>query len=349
MKSRPSPRIRLPLPALLAAALAAATAPLFAERPTCFRSSNENSAAFTVVGNEATMNGIIDGNTPARVRALLMNHPEVDTIAMDNVPGSDNDSANVTAARLVRQAGLATHIVSNGVVSSGGVDFFLAGAVRSIHPSVCEVGVHSWSGGGVADASTLPRGDRRHLLYLSYYRDIGIGQDFYFFTLGAADADDIYNMDDTDLALFGMTGAAFTPLPPAPQVRVGKRANPSGRALAVKLRETRPAMVHFTAVNGSDFFDYLEVRGSRPGRGLRSTTIQTTGGRRNVTAALSGVGVRLLSVDPGEGAAFLTTLRAASRKVRIRQRLSYTSSSELTPSRRQTATVSVSGGRQRKS
>lgn len=198
MKTRTFPRIRLPWPALFAVEL---LPQLHAERPACFRASDMNSTAFTVAGNEAKMNGIIDGNTPARVRALLTNFPAVDTIVLDNVPGSDVD------------------------VSSGGVDFFLAGAVRTIEPDVCEVGVHSWSGGGVTDASTLPRGDRRHLLYLSYYRDIGISEDFYFFTLGAADANDIYNMDDTDIALFGMTGAAFTPTPPAPQVRVGSSAS----------------------------------------------------------------------------------------------------------------------------
>lgn len=190
-----------------------------AERPSCFRFDSfwdNNSVAFSVNGTVATMNGVIDGSTPAAVRSLLRDHPNVERIEMDYVPGSDNDAANVAAARLVRDAGIATHIVANGVVASGGVDFFLAGAVRTIDPAVCEVGVHSWAGGGIANPAALPRTHPEHLLYLSYYRDMGIDDEFYFFTLDAAPANDIYNMDDFDIAMFSMTGTAVNPGPARP-------------------------------------------------------------------------------------------------------------------------------------
>ena len=174
----------------------------------CGASADGSSAYFTVNGTNATMRGYIDGNTPGRVDALIANNPEVDTIIMENVPGSDNDTANLQAARKVRDAGLATHVPSGGLIASGGVDFFLAGALRTIDPSYCGVEVHTWAYGNGTLGSSLARSHPDHQPYLSYYREMGIAEDFYWFTLDAPrhPSTDTYNMNPTDIDFWGLEG-----------------------------------------------------------------------------------------------------------------------------------------------
>lgn len=93
---------------------------------------NYKPASFTVEGNKAIMTGAIDAKTPERVAALINDHPEVKTIIMQDVEGSVNDEANLVASRRIRQHGFTTHVPANGVIASGGTDFFLAGVERSI-------------------------------------------------------------------------------------------------------------------------------------------------------------------------------------------------------------------------
>lgn len=157
---------------------------------------------FSVDGDVATMTGEITGRTPDKVAELLDAHPNLSTIVLLDVPGSLDDVANVEAARLVRAAGLATHVPADGEIASGGVDFFCAGVTRSAE-SGARFGVHSWSGGGV-EGWELDRDDPEHELYLDYYVEMGIPEDFYWFTLEAAEARDIHWMSEEELATYGL-------------------------------------------------------------------------------------------------------------------------------------------------
>ncbi|MFT5530530.1 MAG: hypothetical protein ACI91O_000543 [Candidatus Poriferisodalaceae bacterium] len=80
---------------------------------------------------------VIDSSTPDAVRALLEDHPQVTTIVLGFVPGSADDEANLEAALLIRDAGLATHVPADGQVASGGADFYWftleAAPAESIH------------------------------------------------------------------------------------------------------------------------------------------------------------------------------------------------------------------------
>lgn len=158
------------------------------------------SAQFDVRGEVAHMVGVIDGTTPARVLELVLGSPRVNTIALRDVPGSIDDEANLWAASLIRRFGLRTKVPSSGVIASGGVDFFLAGAERSVETGA-RLGVHSW---GTADEQgrDLPRSDEAHRLYLDFYREIGIPASFYWFTLEAAPADSIHWMTADELTQF---------------------------------------------------------------------------------------------------------------------------------------------------
>lgn len=164
---------------------------------------DEQSATFTIEDDTAVMVGVIGAGTPDAVRALVDDHPEVSTIELVDVPGSENDEANLEASLLVREAGLATHVPSDGVIASGGVDFFLAGASRSWDDGAM-FGVHSWASGST-EGRDVPRDDPEHDLFLDYYDEIGVDEDFYWFTLGAADADSIHYMTDDELEEYGFS------------------------------------------------------------------------------------------------------------------------------------------------
>ena len=89
-------------------------------------------ATFEVQGEQAVMIGVIDGTTPDEVQDLIDAHPNVTTIVMQDVEGSADDEANLVAARLVHQHGFHTHVPADGLIASGGVDFFLAGTTRTV-------------------------------------------------------------------------------------------------------------------------------------------------------------------------------------------------------------------------
>ncbi|MEM7166711.1 MAG: hypothetical protein AAF581_14685 [Planctomycetota bacterium] len=149
-------------------------------------------ATFVVVGDRAIMTGVICATTPTRVKALFREHPNVRAIEMREVPGSVDDAANLEAARYLRTQGLETLVPRDGEIASGGVDFFLAGASRTVEIGA-RLGVHSWGFDGFQGAD-LPREDPQHRMYLEFYEEMGIPVDFYWYTLRAAPADGVHWM-----------------------------------------------------------------------------------------------------------------------------------------------------------
>lgn len=160
-------------------------------------------ASFTVDGDQVIMSGVIDSTTPDEVERLIDEHPEVKTIVMQEVDGSADDEANLIASRLVRQHGFNTHVPADGMIASGGVDFFLAGVERTVETGG-KLGVHSWAGDGVT-GDQVPRDDPQHNLYLDYYAEMGIPAEFYWFTLQAAPAEDIYYMTADEMNQYQIT------------------------------------------------------------------------------------------------------------------------------------------------
>lgn len=158
----------------------------------------ESSVRFSVTGDKATMTGVINAETVNEVEKLIKNNPKVKTIVMRNVPGSMDDEANLRASRLIRKHELNTHIPADGMVASGGTDFFLAGKKRTIEEGA-EIGVHSWAGSDIEDASKLPKDHKEHKKYLKYYKDMGISEEFYWFTLKVAPANDIHMMTKEEI------------------------------------------------------------------------------------------------------------------------------------------------------
>ena len=164
-------------------------------------------AVFEIEGETAFMYGVIDHTTPGVVQALVDEHPDVTRIVMVDVPGSDDDSANLKASRLVREHGLTTVVPSNGVIASGGVDFFTAGMTRVVEPCG-KLGVHSWDedgpDGSIIFGNEVPRDHEIHAMFLEFYREMEIPEDFYWFTLEAAPSQRIHWMSDEEIVLYGL-------------------------------------------------------------------------------------------------------------------------------------------------
>ena len=157
---------------------------------------------FDVTGTTAVMTGDLTSSAPEKVRRLLEDHPDLALIELLNCPGSLDDKAVFQAARLVREAGINTRVPDNGEMYSGAVDFFIAGVQRTVVDGGI-VGVHSWSD-GFREGSELPPDDPEHDMYEVYYEEMGISDDFYWFTLEAASSDDIHEMTQEELLLYSV-------------------------------------------------------------------------------------------------------------------------------------------------
>ncbi len=149
-------------------------------------------------GDFLFLKGVINSDTYADVIDMLAAHPNIQSLVLTDVPGSADDEANLALGRVVRKAGLITYLPAEGLVASGGTDLFLSGAKRVMGRGA-RVGVHSWGDDDIT-GNDLPRDDPEHERYLSYYREIGIPEQFYWFTLEAAPADDIHWMTEAELA-----------------------------------------------------------------------------------------------------------------------------------------------------
>ncbi len=154
-----------------------------------------------------TMNGEIKSRTLRDFRNMLSGHPNIKLINMGDVPGSSNDEINVQVGRLLNEKQINTHILDNGMIASGGVDFFLAGIQRTRGNNTM-IGVHSWSDGQGAEATDFPEDSSEHQRYIQYYQSLGFteqwSRDFYFFTINAAPAADIHYMTEEEISQYQM-------------------------------------------------------------------------------------------------------------------------------------------------
>ena len=153
----------------------------------------------------AFMNGTIGSKTPDHWENYFKAFPETNRIIMGVCPGSEDDEANLKAAREIRKDGISIHLPSSGLIASGAVDLFLAGVNRT-RESGGQLGVHSWSDGSGTEATDFPVGHANHQPYIEYYMEMGFGradaESFYYFTINAALAADIHWMTDAEIAQY---------------------------------------------------------------------------------------------------------------------------------------------------
>ena len=73
------------------------------DAPLVFEVPDAN-ATFTV------MHGYIDSGTPNNVQSFIDNYPAVTTLVFMQIPGSDDDEANLEASQLLRNRGYTTYL-----------------------------------------------------------------------------------------------------------------------------------------------------------------------------------------------------------------------------------------------
>ncbi len=157
------------------------------------------------------LDGVINGSSLNNFNELIDSYPNINTINIVNCDGSEDDETNLQLSALVHQRGTDIHILDNGIIASGGTDFFLAGTRRT-KGSNTRIGVHSWAGedddGNLVSATDFPVGHEYHQPYIDYYMSVGFTQqqaeDFYYFTINAASADDIHWMTDQEIEQYGL-------------------------------------------------------------------------------------------------------------------------------------------------
>lgn len=142
--------------------------------------------------NRVSLVGVTDGTTPRHFAAVLRDFPEIDTLSLVECPGTDDDRANMRLGRMIRAAGIATHVPAHGSVRSGAVEVFLAGVERRIDDGA-EFAVHSWLDDRGRQPHHFAADSPENRIYLDYYTEMGMAKDearaFYDMTNSVEHAD----------------------------------------------------------------------------------------------------------------------------------------------------------------
>ena len=121
----------------------------------------------------AALVGETDTATPRDFAQMLLAFPGLRTLEMIDCPGTSDDTANLRLGRMIRRAGLETHVPQGGSVRSGAVELFLAGKRRTADMGA-EFAVHSWQDSDGLEADDVAADDPVNLAYLAYYREMGL-------------------------------------------------------------------------------------------------------------------------------------------------------------------------------
>lgn len=138
----------------------------------------------------AALVDVSDSASPAAFQAMLRDHPGIATLEMLECPGTDDDTANLKLGRMIRAAGIATHVPAGGSVRSGAVELFLAGARRQIEEGA-EFAVHAWRDSDGLGPRDFAADSPVNRAYLDYYREMGVAdpRGFYDMTNATPNAD----------------------------------------------------------------------------------------------------------------------------------------------------------------
>lgn len=114
-----------------------------------------------------------DARTPRAFAAMMRAYPRIAMLEMVECPGTDDDTANLMVGRMIRAAGLITHVPAHGSVRSGAVELFLAGKERWIDDGA-EFAVHSWQDSYGREARDFAADSPVNRAYVDYYQSMGM-------------------------------------------------------------------------------------------------------------------------------------------------------------------------------
>lgn len=164
---------------------------------------------FKVLDDNMTveMDGTINSSSLTNFNSLEAAFPNVNKINIKNCDGSSADDVNLLLSAKVHQKGINIHLMDNGEIASGGVDFFIAGIQRT-KGSNTTISVHAWAGDNGVTATDFSPGHPNHLPYINYYVSVGFTQqqaeDFYYFTINAAPANSFYDMTEAEITQYNL-------------------------------------------------------------------------------------------------------------------------------------------------
>jgi len=131
---------------------------------------------FQVTGpNRAAMIGPTTPSSPHHFRAMLRDFPQLTVLDFVDAPGTNDDIANLQVGRMIRAAGIATHVPRHGSVRSGAVELFLAGAKRTMDDGA-RFAVHSWLDHLGREPKDFAPDAPENRLYLDYYAEMGMSE-----------------------------------------------------------------------------------------------------------------------------------------------------------------------------
>jgi hypothetical protein len=121
----------------------------------------------------AALVGITDEQSPRQFAAMLRDYPAIRELDLVECPGTFDDIANLALGRMIRRAGIETHVPANGSVRSGAVELFIAGARRSVDDGA-RFAVHAWEDEDGVQATDLPADAPENSKYVAFYREMGM-------------------------------------------------------------------------------------------------------------------------------------------------------------------------------
>lgn len=124
-------------------------------------------------------------------------NPKIKELYLMEIPGSINDEWNTKTCVYIHKNGMNTHLKSNSMIASGGVDLFISGNKRTIEEGA-KIGVHSWRD-LKKDGSDYPRDAEEHQLFIDFFEVIDFDTSFYWYTLEAAPGNDIHWMSNEEI------------------------------------------------------------------------------------------------------------------------------------------------------
>lgn len=143
-----------------------------------------------------------DARSPAQFEAMLAAYPGITELALVDVPGTEDDKANMRLGRIIHQRGITTRVPEGGSVRSGGVELFLAGAHRVADPG-SEFAVHAWEDDEGRQPGDFAADAPENRAYIDYYMEMGMTEDqakaFYAMTNSVRFEDAKY-LNDQDMA-----------------------------------------------------------------------------------------------------------------------------------------------------
>ncbi|MEO0999868.1 MAG: alpha/beta hydrolase [Pseudomonadota bacterium] len=166
-----------------------------------FAMTGDEPIRFKVIGREAMVWGTITDAFPCKLRRLLSQHPDLETLVLRKMPGSVAETRNLEAGRFLRASGLNTRLKNDSDIASGATTLFLAGVERE-GAREARIGVHSWAYGDATTARDYRADSAVHDGYLSFFEALGRSPDFYWFTIKAAGADEMHYMRPAELKRF---------------------------------------------------------------------------------------------------------------------------------------------------